>query len=863
MIPFKLKMRNFMPYREAAVDFTGLHLAVITGDNGNGKSAIIDAITWALWGKARGSDTRELGDDALIHAGQAEMEVEFEFEMAGQAYRIIRKRSRPKKKTGAGQSALEFQIKSGEGFRAITGNTMTQTEEKITEVLHMDYDTFINSAYLRQGHADEFTRQAAGKRKEVLASILGLEVYDALEEKAKEQAKANEADNSLLQNSINEINSELVQRPEFTTELEKAETELKTADAQAKEKEDVLNLLRQRNSLMERTEAQIKEIQEDLQVKAGNLKKWQEQAKQHAGSIIRYEETIKRRGEIEAGYANFTALRKTVEELDLKAMQTHALDKQREQLERKIDQERNELLKNHAVIKNAIQELEKRLQALPNLKIQLAQAQAKIQSLKKTEEEINHKAQLLQETQTEISRLEAENGQLEKEIREAGDKLALIARHTAEHTEARCPLCEQELTREGLELIREKSSREKQEKTKQLEINREMAAKKRGEYGNALREKAAMEAAYKQESTKSHSQEEFIKARIKETEAETASAAERKQEAGEIEEKLASRNFAAAEQTALAAVEKEMGGLGYDTGKHEQARQQMKSAAPYERDKNTLDEAARLIEQEKSASARAEESVKGLVESIEQTTQKKGRLVEELSGAPQVRQELAAAEAEHRVISQQKAAAQEAVGRVRAKLQRLTEREARKKEYEDRMAQTAREQDIYRELAKAFGKNGIQALIIEAALPEIEEEANRLLSRLTDNRMTVKFETQRMTKKDTLKETLDIIIADELGTRNYEMFSGGEAFRINFAIRIALSRLLAGRAGAPLPTIIIDEGFGTQDNTGMEKLKEAIISIQDDFQKILVITHMDELKDAFPNRIDVVKTADGSTIKVS
>ena len=112
-------------------------------------------------------------------------------------------------------------------------------------------------------------------------------------------------------------------------------------------------------------------------------------------------------------------------------------------------------------------------------------------------------------------------------------------------------------------------------------------------------------------------------------------------------------------------------------------------------------------------------------------------------------------------------------------------------------------------------------------------------------------------------ETLDINISDELGTRNYEMFSGGEAFRINFAIRIALSKLLARRAGAPLPTLVIDEGFGTQDSAGLEKLKEAIISIHDDFDKILVITHVDELKDAFPTRIDVIKTAQGSTISMS
>jgi exonuclease SbcC len=177
--------------------------------------------------------------------------------------------------------------------------------------------------------------------------------------------------------------------------------------------------------------------------------------------------------------------------------------------------------------------------------------------------------------------------------------------------------------------------------------------------------------------------------------------------------------------------------------------------------------------------------------------------------------------------------------------------------------QVAQEKSIYDELATAFGKRGTQALIIEKALPEIEEEANRLLGRMTDNRMHLKIESQRDTKKGDTIETLDIKIADELGTRNYEMFSGGEAFRVDFALRIALSKLLARRAGAPLPTLIIDEGFGTQDSAGREKLVEAINSIQDDFEKILVITHIEELKDAFPARIDIIKTEEGSTFSLS
>ena len=133
---------------------------------------------------------------------------------------------------------------------------------------------------------------------------------------------------------------------------------------------------------------------------------------------------------------------------------------------------------------------------------------------------------------------------------------------------------------------------------------------------------------------------------------------------------------------------------------------------------------------------------------------------------------------------------------------------------------------------------------------------------MTDGRMTGRLETQRETRAGDVRGTLDINISDELGTRAYELFSGGESFRVNFAIRIALSRLLARRAGAQLQTIIIDEGFGTQDARGRERLVAAINAIQNDFERILVITHIEELKDAFPTRINVVKAPDGAQFSI-
>jgi exonuclease SbcC len=118
-------------------------------------------------------------------------------------------------------------------------------------------------------------------------------------------------------------------------------------------------------------------------------------------------------------------------------------------------------------------------------------------------------------------------------------------------------------------------------------------------------------------------------------------------------------------------------------------------------------------------------------------------------------------------------------------------------------------------------------------------------------------------KSTKLIDTLDILIADARGTRPYETYSGGEAFRINFSIRLALARLLAQRAGTSLQMLIVDEGFGTQDAEGCDRLIAAINAIASDFSCILTVTHMRQFKEAFQTRIEVHKTQHGSQLSLS
>jgi len=176
--------------------------------------------------------------------------------------------------------------------------------------------------------------------------------------------------------------------------------------------------------------------------------------------------------------------------------------------------------------------------------------------------------------------------------------------------------------------------------------------------------------------------------------------------------------------------------------------------------------------------------------------------------------------------------------------------------------EAAEQLGVYEELRLAFSKRGAPAMIIETAIPQIEQSANALLLAMTEGEISVRMETQSETKAGDMKEALDIIVSDPLGSRPYELYSGGESFRIDFAIRIALSKLLAHRAGTQIKSLFIDEGFGTQDKKGRVSLVSAINSIRDTFGTILAITHIDELLDAFPNTIYVRKHPDGSRIEV-
>jgi DNA repair protein SbcC/Rad50 len=697
MIPIKLELHNFLAYRDPdPLRLEGIHVACISGENGAGKSSLLDAITWVLWGKARAPSA-----DDLIHQNLKEMRVTLEFEMAGGRYLVIRQRNIEKK---TAQSLLELQAWDGntEDWHSLSESTIRGTQERIDRLLRLDYDTFINSALLSQGRADEFTAKPPFQRTQVLAAILGLDRWERYEERAKEKIRQSRISVERLEVRQSEMDHELSRRGEYERQLQEAET---AAAAEGK-----------------------------------NL------------------------AALEKAWAEVEQRRNARAELERRAEET---ERRSLSAERELNDARAELESLGRAADPAA--LEQQAAGLRTEREELVQRQSEREKLYVQ----------IRELSSLMGTLRGENDALGPQTEPLKKRLETL--QTSDAPE--CPTCGQPLT---------------------ADHRRQVVAQLQGEI-------ESRRAKYKANVS-----------RLKDLKAELQ----------------ALQKDSAGLQTALSALP----GLERRLAKAESALKTARDArtkipAAQERVARWL----KSLSEEQSASKKIQQQLKQAGSGLADSETLRGRLEK--------------ARLEKRL-------ADERVGGARQMLAALEEIARQQKAGRAELEGFRRGLSVYEELRDAFGKRGVPTMIIETVVPEVEQEANRLLGEMTDGRMRLRMETQRETKSGEPRDTLELNISDELGTRAYEMYSGGEAFRINFAVRIALSKLLARRAGAQLRALFIDEGFGTQDSAGRERLVAAIQSIQDDFDRILVITHLDELRDAFPARIEVTKSPSGSNVRV-
>jgi exonuclease SbcC len=848
MIPIRLEIRNFLPYRVCdPVRFEGIHLACLTGPNGAGKSSLLDAITWALWGRARAKR-----DDDLVHLGQGEMYVQLDFEQEGVTWRVIRRRAAGK----GGRSELNLLI-LGDGGKPMLQSeaAIRQTQEKINRLLRLDYETFVHSAYLQQGKADAFTTATPAYRKKVLADILGLEQWEDYEERVKQTLKELQARIASMTGAIQEIDRDLARKPVLLAQLKEAEaahadaqTQLEIAEARLKEVDgapkDLNNAQHNRKAIVKQREGREYEKSNA----EGDLARYLAQAAE-------YHATLDMRAEIEAGLNALQSARQTDQTLSDKLRVLKTVDQKRAELVGEINAARAALDTEGREVRKRIEEWERMI--ADHSTAALESTQAEVTALSDTEHvrtALKEDENSLRET---IARLETE----EKAIIADGKDLREKRETLAETDAPLCPLCGQELTTDHRQRMIAQLDEQIETRREEVRATRGVIAETKERLKAVRAQIADLDADLKRLAPLIE-QLGGLQMQIEAAEQAAGRLAEDAERLAEIEAQLADESFALDQRRQLAGLDAQSAELAYDESNHDGARRQIDEHVRYEQLNTQLQIAVMSLPGVQAQADNARLRIANLVSAIAEADEQIAQVDLEIARLSVLAAEYEARDAEVRTQRTRERSAYERMVSARQDLSALDRQVERRRELEDKRERTRYQEGIYTELRKAFGKNGVPAMIIDSAMPELEAMANDLLSRMTDGRMSLRLTTQREKVTGGVAETLDIEIADELGTRNYELYSGGEAFRIDFALRVALSKLLARRAGAQLRTLFIDEGFGTQDDAGRNKLVEAITAIQDDFDLILVITHIDELRDSFPVHIVVDKTGSGSRISV-
>jgi exonuclease SbcC len=897
MIPLRLHVRNFLSYGPTTqiVNFSPYHLICLTGKNGHGKSALLDALTWALWGQARKTTGTSKADEGLLHLGQTSMTVALDLASGHYTYRIKREFSSYQ---GKQQSSLEFGIVDEQGLiRPLTEKTIRATQDKITTILGLSFESFINTVYLRQGGSNEFSKKSPKERKQILTEILELNHFEEAKQLALNEQKQLISHHDYLVKLRAHLEQECSMLPEIEQRLSACQTKLRLLHGTGKEKALLLHTV-QTDTLTAQTKSL--ELQSLLQTTAKHQADysmlWQElRSSRQRMQQIRHEQKAYNRRSLEQ---EKQSLENYKQELELQRSQLLAaaatlLEKQRllETIRHACAEHRFKQEQSYQI---ALQRLTSRLQEQQRAAAQLHNQKAALEmAYVKSEQELHQVQILAYETNKALhhltqrsahiatalsnaDRCTARSAALRQEHTTLTQALQLLVSCSSSRSEHTCPTCTQPLP------------------PRTAAVLTATYTQRLGILARALQRLAALASAY----AALKDEQQAIELQIADSKAKNA------QHSAQVTQLTTVHQEQAAQLTVLSAqqhqLEAEAATLEQQLASHQAAAQNTMHCGEHQAKEQALIIAIQELEKTVKSAPSIEVyqatttrlyEIKSLLEKNiqlyeQQNSRERLHLQSLIHTARQVRDQLQAAapyqEAynkalhEYQVYHQQaEALARELEllrtqreeqmieeGKLKNHYELLQEKQNQKREIEQSLISVQNQLETYQTVIGALGKDGIQALMIEEALPEIEHEANQLLAKLTDNQAYVRFESLRDLKSGGTRETLDITISDARGTRPYEMFSGGEAFRIDFALRIAIAKLLARQSGTALQTLIIDEGFGSQDEDGLALILDALHKIQDAFAKIIIVSHLPWMKEQFPVHFIVHKGLQGSSIRV-
>lgn len=695
----------------------------ITGENGHGKTSVMLAIEAALFG---GPLARRLNWDGA----STELEVTLTFEHAGEVYRARRHYSA----RGNGKTTLDLEAwnEAHDVWVALTCATTTETQARLEQILGFGLDVFRASAWLAQ-RGPSFTTAPARDRKRILASILDLDLWPRLQDRAK-------ADRATAEQQL----AALVARRD--------------------------------------------QIQGDLAFR-------DETQAQHAAATERVTRLRTERDDLEKGVASLAA---ELGAFDEAARATEDAAREHEHLERQAGRERE--LADQA--DRTISDLNARLAEKPQLEKDAWRVPDLKQEIELLRARLTARSEFVAEYQRRNLTFEAASSAYLAALARV-DQAAEKARGAVETRNGltnaaapSCPTCGQDV------------------------------------HGDA---RAATLAAADRDVEAAHAAYRSAVA--------AADAAD------------TTRDVAVADLAALDPVDEVIPDVPLD-----ELERQLAAAQDARVKLAALTEVEQRITDARAQANRASEALDDLAPALDRAQHRlddtRANLAK-LGDREQLAHRHRAAHAHAQNLGRQIEDAISDQARWQARLDQLDQQANQLPGLDEQHKAQTEQVRALAALEKAYGPNGIPALILETtAIPALEHDATQLLRDLGyDGR--VELRTQVAVKsRDGLKDALEIVVVTPTGAEAvYEDLSGGQLTRLDLALRIALARLVARRPGVEIGVFAVDEPEFL-DEHGLTALARILRGL-DEFPVRIVVSHHPGLRDAFDQAIVVERGPDG------
>lgn len=844
--PRSIEVKNYRSYTAATFDFEPVHMAMVNGPNGVGKSSLfMDALADCLYEQTRKEDI-----GGWVRDGTKSGSITFTFGLGGQDYRVIRTRT----KSGRGTLALQRWDADGQAWADESDTTMKLTQARIERLLGMDCTTFCSIALIRQDAYGLFLEAGSDQRMAVLSALLGLDIYGRMED----LAKAGATDQRRKLAAIRERSAILDETIQQKAGIESEDAEL--ADQVADVEKFVKDLeadLRE----AEAAEALRKEIARQADEKKRQAQEYRLQAADKASEYLDLE---KQHSEAEAAADGLEDAAKAAERVKAarELMQRFAPDVERDKdLVKERSWTTSDLLNADQKVKRL--ESEKGWNELVlSKKGEISKAKVELAEIAAMKEKVRQRLSDMEKATAAYQRAKAacdaylQEAKSDIRVREAEIKRARD--EASRLDDSGCPVpetatckflasavdCKQMLP--GMIESLEDAKKKHRERYDELKAAVDQAKAAIDEIGDPLDELSDLERR----------EQELRSIASKEAEVAAAEASVEKIEASIKEAKEAA-------DKAVAHIEE-------IDAEREKLTQSVTAYQEAEGDVASFSGLADTLAECQAGASKAEalapqiRKLKAEVEELRGKSEQALREADEIAarvpgGGNVVDRIRANIEAQRRSLTDLATRR----GQLKAKLEDIAEAETKSSELRREAEAVGVVLSDYTTLAQAFGLDGIQYMIVRGVVPEIMHRSNEILAAMTGGRMAVDIRTEREQKStkqvvNSLEVWINTITG---GNRSYLSHSGGEKVKIALAVTLGLADVKARRAGVQLGMLFIDEPpFLDADGTEAYADALAAMASRNPNMRILAISHDPTMKARFVQNIVVTGGEDGSTV---